>query len=199
MPFPIAYSAATVRDLHDRVTGVVVVFRDESERRRTELALRNADRRKDDFLATLAHELRNPLAPISTGLDLLDATADDPRAMAEVRAMMRRQTQHMVRLIDDLMDMSRITRDKLDLRKSRCELADVIRDAVEATQPLIDEARHQLTVRLPDRPLPLYADANRLTQVVTNLLNNAAKYTPPQGRIDLVARASAHNRAISAI
>jgi PAS domain S-box-containing protein len=186
-PLPIAYSAAPLRDVEDRVTGVVVVFRDESERRRTELALRNADQRKDEFLATLAHELRNPLSPISTGLDLLEATAGDPRSAAEVRTMMRRQTQHMVRLIDDLMDLSRITRDKLELRKDRCELADVIRDAVEAVRPLVEDARHQLTVRVPEKPLPLFADANRLTQVVTNLLNNAAKYTPAPGRIDLTA------------
>ncbi len=186
-PLPIAYSAAPLRDAANRVTGVVIVLRDESERRRTELALQSADRRKDDFLATLAHELRNPLSPISTGLDLLEATADDPRAGAEVRTMMRRQTQHLVRLIDDLMDLSRITRDKLELRKGRCELADVVRDAVETARPLVDDARHELTLRLPEKPLPLFADANRLTQVVANLLNNAAKYTPAGGRIDLTA------------
>jgi len=101
--------------------------------------------------------------------------------------MMQRQTQHMVRLVDDLLDVSRITRGKLELRRVQVELADIIRDAVEATRPLLDEARHQLIVRLPDRPLLLYADANRLTQVLTNLLNNAAKYTPREGRVELTA------------
>lgn len=185
---PIAYSAAPVRDSEGHTTGVVLIFRDETERQRTELALRNADRRKDEFLATLAHELRNPLAPISMGLELLDASADDPQTGVEVRSMMKRQTQHMVRLIDDLLDVSRITRGKLELRKSQVELADIVRNAVEATQPLMEEAEHQFTVRLPEKRLLLYADANRLTQVLTNLLNNAAKYTPREGRIELTAQ-----------
>ncbi|MCC6493863.1 MAG: response regulator, partial [Pirellulales bacterium] len=165
----------------------VLVFRDESERKRTETALRNADRRKDEFLATLAHELRNPLAPISTGLEILAQSAHDPRAIDELRAMMQRQTQHMVRLIDDLMDVSRITRGKLELRKDRVDLADVVRLAVEATRPIIEQDRHELIVRMPDEPLLLYADANRLTQVIVNLLNNAAKYTPARGRIEIAA------------
>ena len=184
---PIAYSAAPVRDPQGDVTGVVLILRDESERRRTELALRNADRRKDEFLATLAHELRNPLAPISMGLELLKMSADDPQAAEEVRTMMQRQTQHMVRLIDDLLDVSRITRGKLALRKSPVELSEIVRNALDATRPLIEEAQHQLTIRLPEKPLLLYADANRLTQVLTNLLNNAAKFTPREGRIELTA------------
>ena len=101
--------------------------------------------------------------------------------------MMERQAQHMVRLIDDLLDVSRITCGKLELRKSQLKLADIVRDAVAATRPLLDEADHQLTVRLPDKPLLLHADANRLTQVLMNLLNNAAKYTPREGRIELAA------------
>jgi PAS domain S-box-containing protein len=184
---PIAYSAAPVQDSDGQLKGAVLIFRDESERRRTELALRSADRRKDEFLATLAHELRNPLAPISMGLELLEVSADDRRASDEVRSMMRRQTQHMVRLLDDLLDVSRITRGKLELRRSQIELADVVRNAVEANRPLMDDAGHQLTVRLPEKPVILYADASRITQVLTNLLNNAAKYTPPQGQIELTA------------
>jgi len=182
---PIAYSAAPVQDPNGQVTGVVLVFRDESERRRTELALRNADRRKDEFLATLAHELRNPLAPISMGLELLEMSGEDRQAIHELCAMMQRQTRHMVRLVDDLMDVSRITRGKLELRRSQVELADIVRDAIEAARPLIEDAQHQLQVRLPDKQILVYADANRLTQVLTNLLNNAAKYTPRQGRIEL--------------
>ena len=184
---PIAYSAAPVQDPDGQVKGAVLIFRDESERRHTELALRNADRRKDEFLATLAHELRNPLAPISMGLTLLEHSAGDRQAVDEVCEMMQRQTQHMVRLIDDLLDVSRITRGKLELRRSHVELADIVRNAVEATRPLMDGARHQLTLRLPDEPLLLDADPSRLTQILTNLLNNAAKYTPSQGRIELTA------------
>jgi PAS domain S-box-containing protein len=187
---PVAYSAAPVQTLDPQITGVVLVFRDESERRQTQLALQDADRRKDEFLATLAHELRNPLAPICMGLELLQMSPDDSQAAEEVRAMMDRQTQHMVRLIDDLLDVSRITRGKLELRMSRVQLADIVRDAVAATRPLLDEADHLLTVRLPEQPIWLNADANRLTQVLTNLLNNAAKFTPREGRIELAAQHS---------
>jgi PAS domain S-box-containing protein len=187
---PIAYSAAPVQTPDGQVTGVVLVFRDESERLRTQLALQDADRRKDEFLAMLAHELRNPLAPICMGLELLRMSAGDSQAMEEVRSMMDRQTQHMVRLIDDLLDVSRITRGKLALRKSAVELADIVRDAVAATRPMLDEANHRLTVHLPEQPLRIYADANRLTQVLTNLLNNAAKFTPREGRIELAAQHS---------
>ena len=182
---PATYSAAPVRNADGLVTGVVLIFRDESERRRTELALRNADRRKDEFLATLAHELRNPLSPIAAGLELLKASADDPQAAEEIREMMQRQTQHMVRLIDDLLDVSRITRGKLELRNSQVDLREIVRNAVEATRSLIEQSEHQFAARLPEKPLLLYADANRLTQVLTNLLNNAAKYTPRGGRIEL--------------
>ncbi len=184
---PIAYSAAPVQNPEGAIQGAVLIFRDESERRRTELALRNADRRKDEFLATLAHELRNPLAPISMGLELLEISVDDQQAIRDVCAMMQRQTRHMVRLVDDLLDVSRITRGKLELRRSEVDLGEIIRNAVEAARPLIDEAQHQLSIRLPEKRILLYADANRLTQVLTNLLNNAAKYTPRQGRIELTA------------
>jgi PAS domain S-box-containing protein len=184
---PIACSAAPVQDPDGHIRGAVLIFRDESDRRRTERALRDADQRKDEFLATLAHELRNPLAPISAGLALLEYSVDDRQTIDELRSMMQRQTEHMVRLIDDLLDVSRITRGKLELRRSHVELTNVVRNAVEAIQPLIDEAQHQLTLRLPDEPILLYADAGRLTQVFTNLLNNAAKYTPRQGRVELTA------------
>jgi PAS domain S-box-containing protein len=184
---PIAYSVAPVHDLDGQTTGIVLVFRDVSERRRAELALQNADRRKDEFLATLAHELRNPLAPICMGLELLELSSDDPQATVQVRTMMQRQSQHMVRLIDDLLDVSRITRGKLDLKKSQVELSDVVRDALAATRHLLDQADLKYTIRLPEKPIRLYADSNRLTQVLTNLLNNAAKFTPREGRIELSA------------
>ena len=147
---PIAYSAAPVRDSRGEITGVVLVFRDESEQRRIEMALRNADQRKDEFLATLAHELRNPLAPIAMGLEILNISGDDPHGASEVRSMMQRQTQHMVRLIDDLLDVSRITRGKLELRFGHAELAEIMRNAVDAARPLVEESGHTLN-RSPAR------------------------------------------------
>jgi CheY-like chemotaxis protein/two-component sensor histidine kinase len=121
------------------------------------------------------------------GLDLLKAAAHDQNMAEEVRSMMERQTKQMVRLIDDLLDISRITRGKLELQKSQVALSDVVQSAVDATRRLVEEAEHQLVIKLPDEQVFLYADSNRLTQVVTNLLNNAAKYTPPGGRVELAA------------
>jgi len=183
--FPIAYSAAPVKAIDGRVSAVVLVFRDESERRRNELALQNADRRKNEFLAVLGHELRNPLAPICVGLELLKESAANPQELEEVRSMMQRQAEHMVRLIDDLLDVSRITRGRLELRKTEVDLADIVRDAIASTRPLLDAACHQLEVRMPEKTVMLYADAHRLTQILTNLLNNAAKYTPREGHIQI--------------
>ncbi|QDT73283.1 hybrid sensor histidine kinase/response regulator [Lacipirellula limnantheis] len=187
---PIAYSAAPVADADGAVSGVVLSFKDESARRRDELALKEADRRKDEFLATLAHELRNPLAPIAAGIELLKGSTADPGASEEIRLIMERQTQHMVRLIDDLMDVSRITRGKLALRESDVALHDVIRNAVDATKGLFVAAGHRLTLRLPEAPVVLHADGDRLTQVFSNLLSNAAKYTPEGGAIEFAATLS---------
>ena len=150
--------------------------------------LSEADRRKDEFLATLAHELRNPLAPIRTGLEALKLAEDDPEMRKEVRQTMERQAEQMVHLIDDLLDVSRITQGKLKLRLSRVELAVVMRSAVEATRPFIDEAGHELLVTVPEQPIFLEADPTRLAQVLSNLLNNAAKYTIEQGQISLSAQ-----------
>lgn len=184
---PIAYSAAPIRNAHEEMTGVVFVFRDESERLHTEEVLRSADRRKDEFLATLAHELRNPLAPICMGLELLKMPATEPQSIDEIRSMMERQAQHMVRLIDDLLDVSRITRGKIELRPRQVELADVVQNAVDATRPFLEQSGHELQIDLPSEPVFLNADFNRLTQVFSNLLNNAAKYTPAGGQIKLSA------------
>ncbi len=149
--------------------------------------LSEANRRKSEFLAILGHELRNPLAPIRTGLELMSMIADDPVRMEVTRSMMERQTQQLARLIDDLLDVSRITQGKLQLRTVRLELAEVMQSAVDAARPCIDEASHELRVTLPSQPLYLDADPNRLAQVFSNLLNNAAKYTPQGGRIWLSA------------
>lgn len=194
---PVSFSVAPIFDDRHRTTGVVLIFSDQTERRQTLEQLRDANRRKDEFLATLAHELRNPLAPISTGVELLKLAADDREMMEEVVGTMERQTRHMVRLIDDLLDVSRITRGKVELRKSEVQLSQVIQDAVEATRPLVDDARHELQVILPDQPIVLYADPNRLTQVLSNVLNNAAKYTPLGGVIRLEAQRIQNKVAIT--
>jgi signal transduction histidine kinase/ActR/RegA family two-component response regulator len=154
--------------------------------RRSE-ALLKADRMKDQFLAMLAHELRNPLAPISNGLHLLEAAGARPEVAAQARAMMGRQVKQLVRLVDDLLDVSRITTGKLTLRTAAVELHSVIENAVEIARPVIDTRRHHLKVEYPAAPLHLQGDATRLAQVFSNLLNNAAKYTPPGGAISLTA------------
>ncbi len=150
-------------------------------------ALTEADRRKDEFLATLAHELRNPLSPIRNGLDILRASPTASKA-GEIRDMMDRQLSHLVRLVDDLLDVSRVSQGKVELRRERIALSELLKTSVEASDPLINAARHELVVDLPDAEVWLDADLTRLSQVVSNLLNNAAKYTPEGGRIVLSAR-----------
>jgi PAS domain S-box-containing protein len=147
-----------------------------------EEALKEADRRKDEFLATLAHELRNPLAPISNAVQLM-RRPDGRRQSDRVVEMVGRQVRQIVTLVDDLMEVSRITRGKIDLRLERAPIAEIIHSAVETSQLGIERAGHQLAVALPEEPLILQADRVRLTQVFANLLNNAAKYTDPGGRI----------------
>ncbi|MGE4240037.1 PAS domain-containing protein [Ramlibacter sp.] len=147
-----------------------------------------ADRRKDEFIATLAHELRNPLAPVRNGLEILKLTPGMPASTLKVRDMMDRQLTHLVRLVDDLLDVSRITRDKLELRPKPVTLQEIVDHAVEASRPAIEAAGHEFAIDIPAQPVALRADLVRLAQVVSNLLNNAAKYTPRGGRIDLAAR-----------
>jgi signal transduction histidine kinase len=150
-------------------------------------ALKEADRRKDDFLATLAHELRNPLAPLRNGLDILRRNPDGGNA-AEIRDMMDRQLVHLVRLIDDLLDVSRVSQGKIELRTDRIKVEDVVEAAIEASRPLIDSAGHSLKTDIPPEPLWVDADHTRMAQVIGNLLNNAAKYTPSGGQIAISAR-----------
>ncbi|MBL9123647.1 MAG: response regulator, partial [Planctomycetaceae bacterium] len=159
--------------------------------------LSEANRRKTEFLATLAHELRNPLAPIRTGLELMKLAPDDRTTLEEARSMMERQALQMVRLIDDLLDVARITQGKLQLRKSPIDLADVLNTSIEASSPLIDESGHKLTVDAPKEPIALVADPSRLAQVISNLLNNAAKYTAQGGRIWLTVRREGETVVIS--
>ncbi|MES2439982.1 MAG: GAF domain-containing protein [Verrucomicrobiota bacterium] len=148
-------------------------------------SLRRADRRKDEFLATLAHELRNPLAPIRTGVEVLKQVMDQPDKAAPIIGVIERQTAQMVRLIDDLIDVSRITRSKLELRSSDIDLGEVLAAATEAVHPLLTTRGHELSVSLPDSAVLVHGDASRLSQVFSNLLSNAARYTPEGGKIRL--------------
>jgi signal transduction histidine kinase len=145
--------------------------------------IRENDLRKDEFLAMLAHELRNPLAPIRTGLDLLDAGGSE----AAIIEPMRRQVEHLVRLVDDLLDVSRITRGTIDLQREVIDLRRIVNGAVETSRPLLEAHEHSLTISLPNEPLIVDGDPVRLTQILTNLLNNAARYTPDGGHISLSA------------
>jgi PAS domain S-box-containing protein len=171
-----------------RTGGVGVYFRDISDRKRAEEELRLNDRRKDEFLATLAHELRNPLAPIRSGLQVLRVSPPGGEPAAQTMAMMERQVHHLVRLLDDLMEVSRITQGRVALRKQDFDLAEAVRTAVEASRPLVAAAAHRLELELPEEPLRVHADPVRVAQVLSNLLNNAAKYTPDGGRISLSVR-----------
>jgi len=169
------------------VEAVAGTTRDVTERKQLEGSLIDADRRKDEFLATLAHELRNPLAPIRNAVHLLKSgnpTGDNLRAAREI---IDRQVHHMVRLVDDLMDVSRITLGQVNLRNERVALRRVIEDAVEAAAPAIEAGNHRLVVDVPAAALHLEGDGTRLSQVFQNLLDNAAKYTPPGGTITLRA------------
>ena len=153
------------------------------ERDRAAEALKEADRRKDEFVAVLAHELRNPLAPIRNSLQILRLTSENDPPTERVREMMERQVNHMVRLVDDLLEVSRITSGKIELRKERVALSAIVDNAVETSQPLIDAFRHHLTIELPYEPVFVEGDPVRLAQVIGNLLNNAAKYSDESGQI----------------
>ena len=156
-------------------------------RERAEQALILADRRKDEFLATLAHELRNPLAPIRTGLDILRIRSGDAQATQRATDIMERQLRQMVRLVDDLLDVSRINTGKFTIKMGRVELKAVVNDALEVVRSYIELHGHELEIDLPDRPVFLHGDATRLAQILSNLLNNAAKYTNRGGRVGLSA------------
>jgi signal transduction histidine kinase len=156
--------------------------------------LAEADRRKDEFLALLSHELRNPLAPMMAGLELMrerfTAAASDKSvviddALRRTRDVLERQTQHLARLVDDLLDIARISSGKIELRKAPVVMQDIVEQAIATSRPIIDARGHELRVSQPLEPLPLYGDSVRLVQVVANLLNNAARYTPEHGRIEV--------------
>lgn len=181
-----------LKDSADQVHGFSKIFRDVTieqlaveELRRLADSLAEADRRKTEFLATLAHELRNPLAPIRNGLEILRAGGDSMNSIETTREMMERQVTHMVHLVDDLLDISRIDGGKIVLKKETITIKELVASAVEASISLIEGGQHTLVINIPDDSLLLHVDAIRIVQVITNLLNNSAKYTPPGGRIEL--------------
>jgi PAS domain S-box-containing protein len=180
-------SAAPIRDLHGDICGAVMVFHDVTTRRRAELALREADRRKDEFLATLAHELRNPLAPIRQAALISKAPGATEAQKRWSHDIIERQVRNMALLLDDLLDISRVTRGTLTLRLEETDLASMIDAAVEIARPLIDSKRHHLTIEIRNKHQRFHADPLRMAQVLANLLTNAAKYTDPQGKISLNA------------
>ncbi len=200
----ISLTISPVKAGSGRIVGISKIARDITERRRVEKALRDseealqaADHRKNEFLATLAHELRNPLAPIRNSLHILRMAGTDDPSAARVQEMLERQVNHMSRLVDDLLDVARITSGKIDLRTEPVEIAAVIRSAVEVSKPLIDAGRHRLATTLPAAPMTVEGDVVRLTQVIANLLNNAAKYMEPGGQIWLTVGSEGAEAVIS--
>ena len=187
-----------IKDQLGGVTGIFVVGADVTDRARSDAALRDSESRlretaeklraagaaKDEFLATLAHELRNPLAPMRNAVELLGLAPQNAEVISTARAIMGRQIAQMVRLIDDLLDLSRVSRGLVDLRRSPVQLATIMTEAVETSRPFIEGFGHALELALPASDLVLDADHARLVQVFTNLLNNAAKFTPRAGKID---------------
>ena len=178
-------SAVPLHDLAGRPRGAIGAFVDVTRLKQAEEALREADRRKDEFLALLSHELRNPLAPIVTAAQLMQRNNDV--ATPFEREIILRQASHLSRLVDDLLDVSRVARGLVTLTRRPLELAVVVAKAVESVTPLVEERRHHLELAVPAQGLPIEGDEVRLTQVVSNLLTNAARYTPLGGRIDVIA------------
>jgi PAS domain S-box-containing protein len=189
-------SAAPIRDANGAVSGAVMVFHDVTDRRRAEIALREADRRKDEFIAILAHELRNPLAPIRQAALISKAPGATEAQKRWSHDVIDRQVQYMSLLLDDLLDISRVTRGTLALRMQITELASAVNVAIETARPVIDAKRHVLSIDLPHQPVRFTADPLRVAQVLSNLLTNAAKYTDPEGQIRLSASCQADQLVI---
>jgi PAS domain S-box-containing protein len=198
------YIFAPVFDATGNVVAVAGTTRDVTDRQAAEQVMREhaqrlaeADRAKDEFLATLSHELRNPLAPLRNGLEILRRTPPGDGAQVRIHSMMERQVDHLVRLVDDLMEVSRITRGNVSLQMESVDLRSVVESAVEAARPAIDAGGHRLSIDLPHSRVTLLGDAVRLAQVLVNLLNNAARYSEPGGDIALRAVASAEMLSLS--
>jgi signal transduction histidine kinase/CheY-like chemotaxis protein len=168
-----------------------------AERARSEETLRLADQRKDEFLATLGHELRNPLAPLLTAVQLMKASGSQDPVAIRLRGMMERQVSHLVRLVNDLLEVSRITRGLIEVQREPLDLAFVLHSAIDTSRPIVDAAGHQLSIDLPDEPITVSGDTVRLTQVFSNLLNNAAKYTHAGGHIRVQLRREGRRAVVS--
>ncbi len=180
-----------------RPVSTVLEIRDVTTERAAAVALHDADRRKDEFLAMLAHELRNPLAPLRNAVGVLRALDVREPQLRGLRDLIDRQVAHMTRLVDDLLEISRITRDKIELRREPLLLSAIIEEAIESARPLITQRGHELSVVLAEEPIPLQGDRARLVQVIANLLTNAAKFTPPNGTITVsTSRAGAHTAVV---
>jgi PAS domain S-box-containing protein len=173
--------------VRNELLGYGIVAMDITQQKQAEQTLLDADKRKDEFLAILAHELRNPLAPLRTGVQVLKMQAPQSPAGQKVLDIMERQLGHMVRLIDDLLDISRITQGKIELRRQNISLQTLVHTAMEVSQPLIDSSKHQLQLIIPTKEIPICVDPIRIAQVISNLINNAAKYTPTGGHIKIEA------------
>ncbi len=184
-----------IYDKDHQLVGYAKVTRDMTDKRKA-AALEAADRQKNEFLAMLAHELRNPLAPISNGLQLLKLQGVDPDTMQQTTEMMERQVVHLVRLVDDLLDVSRVITGKMTFKKEPVELRQIVQRAIEETQVTIDARGHELMLSLPARPIIVDADSHRLSQVVTNLLDNAAKYSEHPSQIWLSVERQADEAVI---
>jgi len=182
-PVDISVTISPVRNETGQIVGASKVARDISLQKRALRELEEAGERKNEFLALLAHELRNPLGPIRHAVNILRARTPSADELQWATSIIDRQTEHMTRLVEDLLDVSRITRGTIELRRERVDIASVLKAAVEASSALIERSHHQLTVTHPAEPLYVDGDATRLMQIVTNLLDNAAKYTDPGGRI----------------
>lgn len=193
----ISLTVSPLIDKSGHIIGASKIARDITDRKQIERALVEADRQKNEFIATLAHELRNPLAPIRNSLNILKLSHGDGASVLQLQEMMERQVNHMVHLVDDLLEISRITTGKIELRVEQVDLAAVIRSAVETSKPLIDARQHRLAVSLPAEKLIVEGDAVRLSQIVANLLNNAAKYTEPDGNIWLTVSRDGAEAVIS--
>jgi PAS domain S-box-containing protein len=189
-------SAAPARDENGKIIGAVSTVRDITAFKRVEASLREADQRKNVFLATLAHELRNPLAPIRTAAQMLGSATLKPQELERCRSIISRQVAHMASLLDDLLDVSRLTRGELALKKSYVSLRHLLDAAIETAQPLITAKKHQLIVEATDSTM-LEVDSVRFTQVISNLLTNAAKYTKPGGVINLICAITDDSLVIS--
>jgi signal transduction histidine kinase/ActR/RegA family two-component response regulator len=196
-PLHFLLSARVLLGVDKQPFKLVITLTDISAGKKSELMLRDADRKKDEFLATLAHELRNPIAPMQNALALITLPQTSPSIRERAHEIMRRQLLQMKRLVDDLLDVSRITRNRIELNKSLLSLAQIIENATETVMPLITERKHRLTINLPATPVHLEADMVRLSQVFANELNNAAKYTATGGEIALNAEVTGTSLTVS--